>query len=87
MLAIDSNLHLPLLSLLKTFSELFGMLNTYRNDIDLFVQRIEAAVKAAAGHPKVDADKVGIIGYCFGEPFYACILMLLYYFNLHANSL
>ena len=50
------------------------MLNTYRNDINLFVQRIDAAVKAAADHPEVDADKIGIIGYCFGETFLpACL--------------
>ena len=54
------------------------MLNTYRNDINLFVQRIDAAVKAAADRPEVDADKIGIIGYCFGETFFACMLILSY---------
>ena len=47
-------------------TELFGMLNFYRDDIDLFVQRINAAVMAAANHPMVDPDKIAIIGYCFG---------------------
>ena len=47
-------------------TQLFGMLNFYRDDIDLFVQRINAAVMETANHPMVDPDKIAIIGYCFG---------------------
>jgi dienelactone hydrolase len=40
--------------------------STYRNDPDLFVSRIQAAVDVVANHPLVNPDKIVMVGYCFG---------------------
>ena len=47
-------------------TQAFGLLNYYRDDIDMFVGRIKAAVELVAADPKVDAERIVLIGYCFG---------------------
>lgn len=38
----------------------------YRGDMPLFRRRLTAALDALKKHPKVDANKIAVIGYCFG---------------------
>jgi len=38
----------------------------YRNDTELYIQRISAAVLLIQADPMVDTNSIGIIGYCFG---------------------
>mmetsp|Transcript_4621 Transcript_4621/g.12985 ORF Transcript_4621/g.12985 Transcript_4621/m.12985 type:complete len:637 (-) Transcript_4621:514-2424(-) len=48
------------------WSQVMPLLVSFRSDPTLFVQRMKAAVEAAKEHPRVDPDKIGMIGYCFG---------------------
>ena len=38
----------------------------YRSNMTLYMSRIQSAINVVAAHPKVDADRIALIGYCFG---------------------
>jgi len=43
-----------------------GQYNTYVNDMDLYVARMQRAVEQLQQVPEVDPTNIAIIGYCFG---------------------
>jgi len=47
-------------------TERIALTSLYRNNVTLFVGRIQAAVNVVKSLPFVDASKVVVIGYCFG---------------------
>lgn len=50
----------------KDKSEAPQFAGKYKNDRALLRARVNAAVEAVKKHPRVDAAKIGAIGYCFG---------------------
>lgn len=51
---------------LTNITEVFTLLVSIRDDVPLFVQRINAAIETVKGLDNVDPENIALIGYCFG---------------------
>jgi len=51
---------------LTNLTEVFTLLPSIRDDVPLFVKRINAAIETVKGLDNVDPENIALIGYCFG---------------------